>query len=109
VLFRGYTLSGAQMQGLVEQALGKPLKAKGFPWLILRLLGLFSRQMRAVVAMSYLWRVPHQIDRSDFDGLLPDFKETPAEEAFEDMVRGLGKSPKSPRSNHGAGLGARSG
>ena len=99
VLFPGYTLTGAELCEHTAQALGQPLKMTGFPWLILRAMSLASPRMRGVVAMSYLWRRPHEVDGSAFDSLLPSFRETPVGAAFAEMI-----ATKYPAPNHEANL-----
>ncbi len=74
--FPGYTLTGAELMDLVDQATGVKTKRGGVPWPILRLMGLFSPLMREVVEMRYLWRRPHAIDAADFAAIVPDFHPT---------------------------------
>ena len=78
-VFDGFTLSGRQLVGKLENISGKKLKVLSFPWAVVRLLGLFSGQMREVIEMRYLWNRPHSIDDSKLRTVLSDFTPTPVE------------------------------
>lgn len=68
--FRGYAVTGEEMQAAAENAVGRPLKRAGVPWALLRLAGLFNSVLREVVRMSYLWRVPHSLDNTKLEALI---------------------------------------
>ncbi|MEP0940319.1 MAG: hypothetical protein ABJH63_20520 [Rhizobiaceae bacterium] len=84
--FAGTTLSGDQMQQMIEQALGAKMKAGHIPWPVIRLLALFNSDMRGVVDMRYLWDTPHRLSDSNLRKWLPDFRPTPVEKIIEDCV-----------------------
>ncbi|MEL6583225.1 MAG: epimerase [Pseudomonadota bacterium] len=82
VPFPGYTLTGEELRTAVEHVLGHPVRHTGFPWRMLRLMALVSPLMREVLEMRYLWNVPHQLDATPLQELLPTFKHTPLEGAL---------------------------
>lgn len=71
--FPGFSVTGHELVAAIEQAAGKQMRVKRFPWPVVRLLGLFNKQMREVVEMRYLWSVPHGIDGAKLEATLPDF------------------------------------
>lgn len=86
--FPGHTLSGRELVTAIETAAGKSLKIAGFPWPLIRVLGLVSPMLREVAEMRYLWQVPHQIDGAKLLTVLPDFKATPLSVAMADALAG---------------------
>ena len=86
--FPGYTLTGAELMDLVDQATGAKAKRGGLPWPILRLMGLFNPLMREVAEMRYLWQRPHAIDGIDFAAILPDFRPTEPLQAIRASLAG---------------------
>lgn len=80
--FAGYALDGAALVRAVEAAIGQRMRVTSMPWPVLRLLGLFSPQIREVMEMRYLWNVPHRIDGSKLTAALPEFQPTPLDQAI---------------------------
>ncbi len=74
--YEGYTLSGAQM----AKVLG--VTARRMNWLPIYLVAPFWKVGRHLIEMRYLWDMPHQVDGSALRGLLPEFRETPVNEAL---------------------------
>jgi hypothetical protein len=58
----------------------------GLPWKIVGLLGLFNAGMREIYEMRYLWQVPHRVDGGKLAHLLPEFRPTPIDRAFKDVL-----------------------
>ena len=83
--FEGHTLTGNQMKQAVEETTGKTMKARNVPWLLLRLVGLVNPVLKAVVEMSYLWRVPHSLDGSELAKLI-DVPRTPIQAALRQTI-----------------------
>lgn len=54
--FKGYRVSFLDMAHAIEQASGKDVKLKPFPWLVIRLLAPFNALFRGLVEMRYLWQ-----------------------------------------------------
>lgn len=82
VLFPGYTLSGRELVRLVAEASGRSVRLSRFAWWPLHLARPFWRLAGGLLEMRYLWDMPHRLDGAHFDDLVPDFQETPAEEAL---------------------------
>ena len=82
ILFPGYSFTGQALQAHIESAVGRPLKRRKMPWILLRAISPFSRMMREVLEMRYLWNTPHRLDGAKFNGLLPDFQPTPVAEVM---------------------------
>ncbi|MDD9920888.1 MAG: epimerase [Boseongicola sp.] len=76
VLFPGYTLSLAELKDLVERATGQKQKTSRVPWWAFRLASPFWPMGKHLIEMSYLWRIPHQLDGEKFAQLLPKFRPT---------------------------------
>ncbi|MHC9235088.1 Rossmann-fold NAD(P)-binding domain-containing protein [Pseudooceanicola sp. 502str34] len=82
VTMPGYTLSAAEMATLLTAARGQPVRATRMPWLPLRLAAPAVPFLRGLVEMRYLWSLPHRLDGTTFDRLLPDFAPTPPQAAL---------------------------
>ncbi|MGQ2909763.1 MAG: NmrA family NAD(P)-binding protein [Aliihoeflea sp.] len=87
--FAGHTVTGQEMKGATEHAVGRPLSRRGVPWRLLRAAGLFMPMMRELAAMSYLWRVPHSLDGAKLAALVPDLEATSLDSAIERVVGDL--------------------
>ncbi len=85
-VFDGFTLSGTQLVRKLERIAGKKLKVLNFPWMLVRLLAIFSAQMREVIEMRYLWNKPHSIDGSKLNAVLSDFTPTPLETVLRKVL-----------------------
>jgi nucleoside-diphosphate-sugar epimerase len=75
-------LTQADFLKLIEEELGQPVKARIGGPMILRLLGLFNREIRETVEMIFEWTEPYVIDSSKAEkafGLQP----TPLKEAIK--------------------------
>lgn len=86
--FPGYALTGAELVGAIETAVGRPQKVSSLPWFVLRILGLFQATLREVYEMRYLWRVPHRIEGAKLHAALPDFAPTPLDVAMKEILPG---------------------
>ena len=84
--FEGYSLTGTELKAAVENAVGRKLKLKFFPWFLLRPLGVFSPLLREVIEMRYLWDTPHRVDGAALAAVLPDFNPTPLEVAMKQVL-----------------------
>jgi nucleoside-diphosphate-sugar epimerase len=74
--YEGYTLSGAQMAKILG------VTAKRMNWLPIYLVAPFWKVGRHIIEMRYLWDMPHQVDGAALRALLPEFRETPVNEAL---------------------------
>ena len=80
--FEGFTLTGADIARFAEQASGRKIRIAGFPWTAVRIMAMFSRNIREVMEMRYLWQQPHRIDGSKLRAHLSQFEPTPADVAI---------------------------
>ncbi|GCL65243.1 NmrA family NAD(P)-binding protein [Pseudaquabacterium pictum] len=93
----GLTLTGAQLQRAFEAALGRPLRARRFPWPLLRLAAPFWPMGRALVEMRHLWQRPHQLDGTRLRALLGgDLPQTPLDSVVRQCLAGLPQPPGLP-------------
>lgn len=89
--FAGHTLSGAQMQQLIEKALGgKSLKRSSIPWLLLSVGGLVVPMWREIAELSYLWFKPHRLSGKRLEAAIGQLEETPPEAAVAEALAELG-------------------
>ncbi|MFT5354530.1 MAG: nucleoside-diphosphate-sugar epimerase [Polyangiales bacterium] len=94
VAFSGFTLTGAELQALVEGTTG-PLRLKSVPWFAMRVASPFWRLGRELLEMRYLWDVEHWLDGAKFRTQLPEFGRTPVDDAFASIIDEL--APPSER------------
>lgn len=93
--FAGYGVTGQQLIDEIASALGRAQRHKTLPWLMLRVLGLFTPLMREVHEMRYLWYVPHQVDGRKLASVLTDFEATAFSQAInEALARKRARSAK---------------
>ncbi|MEM8606040.1 MAG: NAD(P)H-binding protein [Myxococcota bacterium] len=84
--FPGFSVTGKELVDAIEEATGRTMRVRGFPWPAVRLLGLFNKQMREVVEMRYLWSVPHGIDGTKMQAALPDFQPNDLQDALREAL-----------------------
>lgn len=84
--FEGYSVTGDALHEALEHTGGRPLKAKSFPWPLMRVLAPFNPMVREVLEMRYLWDVPHRVDGAPLAAALPDFRPTPFDEALRHVL-----------------------
>jgi nucleoside-diphosphate-sugar epimerase len=75
--FAGLTLTGAELAQACAQVLGRPVAAKRMSWLPVHLARPVWSEARHLLEMRYLWDVPHQLDGTALDRLLPERAQTP--------------------------------
>lgn len=85
--FPGHTLTGGEISRLVAEGLNQPQELDRMSWLPLQIAWPVWPMARHLIEMRYLWSMPHRIDASVFDALLPDFADTPADEVIASAVR----------------------
>lgn len=84
--FEGYSLTGEELKAAVSLVVGRPLKLGKIPWFVIRMMGVFSKELRELMEMRYLWDTPHRLDPAPLRAVLPDFTLTPLEVAMRDVV-----------------------
>jgi nucleoside-diphosphate-sugar epimerase len=99
--FAGHTLTGRELLDHVESAaadLGlrpeRGFRRGGMPWPLLRAAGIFVPMLREVAWMSYLWRVPHQLDGSRLATRVSSLPATPPRQALRQALVDLGFGAK---------------
>ncbi len=96
VLFPGYTLSLADLAKLVTEATGVNQRVSRMSWVPLWLAALVWPMGRHLLEMRYLWNMPHRLDGSTFNALLPSFRPTEPLDAIKDATKHLGASTSRP-------------
>lgn len=94
--FPGYTLSTAEMAGLLSGVLGRDIRVKRMAWWPLLLAQPVWPMARHLHEMRYLWDKPHHMDAGAFEALLPGFRATPVAEALRQALSGPGAGEATP-------------
>lgn len=82
---------GSAMVGAVHRALGKPqMRARPFPWWLVRLAAPVVPLFRELAEMRYLWQRPVRLDNSRLVHLLGREPHTPLDEAVRKTLQGIG-------------------
>ncbi|MEM7214071.1 MAG: NAD(P)H-binding protein [Pseudomonadota bacterium] len=89
--YEGYNLTGNELVIAIERVMGSKLKRRQFPWFIVHLASIFSKQIREVREMRYLWQRAHSMDGAKLKRALPDFEPTPLEDAMRECLASLPK------------------
>jgi len=87
--FPGHSVTGAQMLSTLQKIAEQPLKLRSFPWWALRIFGLFSVQLRELVEIAYLWRVPHRLSGDKLRATIGDIPQTAFREAVHSSLDAL--------------------
>lgn len=74
--FPGHTFTVTQLKSALEAELGRPLRIERFPWWAMALAAPFWELARELREIRYLWDLPHRLDGSKLDRLLPGFAHT---------------------------------
>lgn len=93
IAFPGYTLSGQALADALSDVCGTDLRLQQVNWLPFRLLSPFWKMAACLLEMRYLWNTPHSLARDRFDTLLPNFIETPVEDALRQAIAGKIQKP----------------
>lgn len=95
--FAGHTATGTAWLDALEAAIDElglrprgGLTRRGLPWWVLRLGAPLRPMWRGLVEMSYLWRVPHQLDGEALGALLGPLPTTPLAAALRQALLDLG-------------------
>jgi nucleoside-diphosphate-sugar epimerase len=95
-MFAGHTLPGAELLAAIERAAQSlalspagSLRRTGMPWGVIRAIGLIKPTWRALAQMSYLWRLPHQLDDSALRARIGTLAATPLQDALAATLRDL--------------------
>ncbi len=87
--FAGHTVSGANWLAALNTHSPQPLKAGGLPWPLIRLLAPLKPEWASLLAMRYLWQVPHQLDNTPLLALIGSEPHTPFDLAVANALGAL--------------------
>ena len=94
--FAGHTVTNREFLDATERAartLGlagtRPIQRGTMPWGLIRMLAWAVPMWRELVAMSYLWRVPHALDGRRLAATVGPLPQTPLDQALEEALRAL--------------------
>jgi nucleoside-diphosphate-sugar epimerase len=76
VPFPGHAFSTVDVQKVLSDACGKPMKITAFPWWATAFMAPFSEMIREFRKMRYLFDTPHSLSAAKFSRLLPNFRPT---------------------------------
>jgi len=96
--FAGHPLTGEDIQALITNAIGHPLKRAGMPWSLLRLVSPFNRMVHEICEMSYLWFTPHSLDGRKWKARFEPFPRTGCDKAISQALIDLDIEPASRKS-----------
>jgi len=88
--FAGDAPTGHALVAAIERAVGRPMRVRGLPWWALRLAGLVRPDLREVIEMAYLWRVPHALDGAALEALAGPLPTTPFDTAVARALTAIG-------------------
>ena len=97
VPFPGFTLIAAQIAAHLANARGQDVRIKQMAWWPLRLAWPFMADIKFLFEMRYIWNTPHSLDGARFHELLPEFKETPVEDALRQAAEFVPLPPRTER------------
>jgi len=80
-------VTGREFIEMAFAVAGTPSKTGVVSRPMMRLAGMFNRQMREVVEMMYQFEMPFEIDASKFMGAFPEFRITSVREGIEASLR----------------------
>lgn len=88
--FRGQALTGHEMAAAFEQATGRSLPVRPFPWFALSAMAPFNETFRELVEMRYLWREEVVLDNARLVAVLGAEPHTPIVQALQTTLAALG-------------------
>lgn len=97
--FEGHNVSGNELFGAIEAAVGTKLRKSALPHLFLQVAGLFSPLMRSVSTMFYLWKRPHAVKDDRLAQVIGPLPHTPLEQAVAKALAAQGWSQTMHRTN----------
>jgi nucleoside-diphosphate-sugar epimerase len=84
--FAGHLVSADETFAAMQRAVPHELERVGYPWLLLRVMGLFMPTLRGLVQMRYLWENELGLSDRRLEALLGQHPGTPFEEAIATTV-----------------------
>jgi nucleoside-diphosphate-sugar epimerase len=86
VPFPGHAFTMHELQTVVQDALGRPVRIAKFPWIVFRIASPFWELARELSEMRYLYSTPHTLSGTKLAGILPGFRTADLREV---MLAGL--------------------
>ncbi|NRA89403.1 MAG: hypothetical protein HRU28_18900, partial [Rhizobiales bacterium] len=80
---KGNDLTMNEMIIGVENVVGKKLKRGKFPWLMIKILGIFNKSMREMLELRFMADVAQSLDETKLEALLGKVPKTPLDEALK--------------------------
>lgn len=93
VLFPGYTLSIRQLAALATAATRRTMAIRPFNWLPIYFAAPFWPMGMKLIEMRYLWDMPHALDGTKLDELLPRYRDTDPLTAIATALREIDVDP----------------
>lgn len=90
--FPGHAFSAEELRSFLSAHLGRPIRAKSFPWLAIRLTAPFWELAREMLEMRYLWSTSHTLSGAKLARLLPGFRPTSLDEVLLGSLRAQGET-----------------
>jgi len=84
-----FDADGTQMVAAIRNAVGRPLKVKAFPWLLITLLSPMVVLFREMLEMRYLWQQTLRLENAKIIQTLGREPRTPLDEAIKKTLRDL--------------------
>jgi len=100
--FAGYTLCTEEIVAVISKITGRTITMKKMVWWPMNFVRPFMPMLNGVFEMRYLWNLPHHMDGSTFDRLLPDFEHTPVEQALANAIAPIRPTEASARLSRSA-------
>lgn len=85
-LFSGHSLTGADLQTLLQSICGQPLKTETIPWWLIKMGGLVVPIWRELPELAYLWQRPHTLADTRLDKIIGNLQLTPPIEALKQAL-----------------------
>ena len=96
VLFSGYALSLRQMADVLSNVTSRPIRVSKMLWAPLWIARPFWPTASKLIEMRYLWNMPHKLDPTGMQALLPEFRDTDPSAALARAIRHLDIHPNQP-------------
>jgi len=84
---KGHELTGRQMTTAVEQVLGKSLKIGKFPWMLIKILGIFNATLREMLELRFMHNTSQSLNQNKLKNLLKEIPRTELNIALETVFK----------------------
>jgi nucleoside-diphosphate-sugar epimerase len=87
ILYPGYCFSANDLADATSAVVGRPVQVKRMSWLPIQLSRPVWPLAKHLLEMRYLWSLPHEVVDRRLHELVPDFEETPIEDALRSALK----------------------